>query len=116
MNPSNTYIGKFIIAVGSLIKLALPLVAGLALLFFLWGVVQFVFKADSDKAREEGKERMIWGVIALFVIVSTWGIVGLLGRIFSVSTHTTAGTSAASTPFVDSPTDCGGIDQPLCDY
>lgn len=62
-------------AIGSLISLLIPLAFGLALLFFLWGLAQFIFKAGDETAVEVGKRRMLWGVIALFVISSIWGIV-----------------------------------------
>ena len=38
---------------------------------------------------------MIWGVIALFIIVSVWGIVAFLANVFGVE-----GVRALPTPFV----------------
>lgn len=55
-----------------------PLIFGLALLFFLWGVLlAFVIKRDED-SRSEGKQYMVWAVLGLVVMVSLWGIVNLL--------------------------------------
>lgn len=66
-----------------LIMLAIPLVASLALLVFLWGLVKFIYRVGGDeKAVTEGKNLMIWGVIALFVMVSIWGIIRLLSGEF----------------------------------
>lgn len=64
-------------AIMSLIALLIPLAYGLALLFFLWGIAKFIFKAGDEKAKEDGKRLMVWGVIALFVITSIWGIIAV---------------------------------------
>jgi hypothetical protein len=65
-----------------LIAALIPLLIGVALLGFLWGLVQYIFKAGDEKARGEGKQIMFWGVIALFVMVSVWGIIGVLQSSF----------------------------------
>lgn len=60
---------------GGLVSLLIPIVAGLALLYFFWGLAKFILRAGDETAREEGKQIMMWGIIALFVMVSIWGIV-----------------------------------------
>jgi len=58
-----------------IINVAIPVVAGLALMVFLWGLVKFIFRIEGDtKSIEEGKKLMVWGLIALFVMVSLEGI------------------------------------------
>ena len=54
----------------------------LALLVFLWGVAKFILKADNDTERAKGKQVMLWGLIALFVMLSVWGIVYILAQTF----------------------------------
>jgi len=71
-------VGELITSIGGLIKLALPIAVAAALLFFFWGVANFILKAGDPKAREEGRNRMLWGIIALFVMISVWGIVGFI--------------------------------------
>ena len=61
-----------------LILAALPLVASLALLAFFWGMAKFILKAGSEDGREEGKQIMKWGIVALFVAVSIFGILTFL--------------------------------------
>ena len=58
------------------------LIVGLAVAYFLWGVAKYILHSDDAKAREEGKNMMIYGVIALFVMVSMWGLVNLLDTTF----------------------------------
>ena len=65
----------------NLILSVLPVVASLALLAFLWGLTKFIFRVGGDeKAIVEGKTLMIWGLIALFVMVSIWGIISFVSR------------------------------------
>lgn len=49
-----------------------------ALLYFLYGVLIFIINADDEKARETGKKHMFWGVIGLFIMVSVYGILGIV--------------------------------------
>lgn len=61
-----------------LVTTAIPVVASLALVVFFWGLAKFILKADDVKAREEGRQVMMWGIVALFVLVSIWGIIFFL--------------------------------------
>jgi len=58
----------------SLLNNVIELIFGLAVVFFFWGTAQFILHSGEDKARTEGRNKMIWGVIALFVMVSIFGI------------------------------------------
>ena len=68
-------IETFIKDIGKLVQTLTVIMAGLALLVFFWGLVKFIAKAGDESAKEEGRRLMIWGVIALFVMVSVWGII-----------------------------------------
>ena len=61
-----------------IVRTLIVLAAGVALLVFFFGLVKFITKADDEEAVKEGRRLMIWGVIALFVMISVWGIVRLL--------------------------------------
>ncbi len=57
-----------------IINLAVPIIFTLAVLAFFWGLALYIFSADKSK----GKDIMIWGIIALFVMVSVWGIINFI--------------------------------------
>lgn len=57
-----------------LINVTLPVVLALALLVFFKGLAAFIAKSGDAKSHAEGKSLMIWGLIALFVMVSVFGI------------------------------------------
>lgn len=60
-----------------LIKLALPVMVAIALLVFFKGLIAFIAKSGDAKSHEEGRNLMVWGVIALFIMVSVFGILRL---------------------------------------
>ena len=62
-----------------------PILFAVALIVFLWGVGQFILKTEESGALELAKQKMFWGVIALFVLFSLWGIVRFLGDSFGIS-------------------------------
>ena len=51
---------------------------------FAWGMIQFIGNAGNEAARKKGKEFMTWGLVGLFVMVSVWGLVAVLGNTFGV--------------------------------
>ncbi len=67
-----------------LINLAIPLVLALAVLYFFWGLAMFVLAQGNEDKRKEGRDIMIYGIIALFVMVSVWGLIGILQDTFGV--------------------------------
>lgn len=60
------------------------IIFGLAIIGFLWGLMKFVFAAGSEDARESGKNIMVWGLVAIFVMASVWGIVRLAQNTFGL--------------------------------
>lgn len=66
-------------SIGRLVELATPIVVGIALLAFFWGLAKFIFSAGDPEAQKQGRGIMIWGIIALFVMVSVWGLVRFIG-------------------------------------
>ncbi len=78
-------------SIGRLIDLALPIVVALGLLGFFFGLAKFIFSAGDPEKQKEGRQIMIWGVVALFVMVSVWGLVKFLGNAFNISPDRTSG-------------------------
>ncbi len=80
-----TYFDTIVDSIGGIISTLIPIVVALGILFFIWGLVQFIFASGDEAAKDEGKRKMIWGVVALFVIVSVWGLVALLNQLTGVN-------------------------------
>lgn len=71
--------------IGALINQLLPLIISLTVLVFVWGLFKLVMAGDSEDARAEARGYITWGVVALFVMVSVWGLVNILVRSFALS-------------------------------
>lgn len=68
----------------SLIERITRLLWLLTILTFLWGLVGFMRKADSDKERANAKQMMIGSVVAFFIAISFWGLVTLAITSFNI--------------------------------
>ena len=60
----------------------IPIAFALALLYFFWGVAKYIRSAGEEK--EEGRKILVWGVVALFVMTSIWGLVRFIQGEFGV--------------------------------
>lgn len=72
--------------VGNLIGTITPIIVALALLYFFWGLAKYILSAGDEEKKTEGRNIMIWGIIALFVMVSVWGLVGVIADTFGIET------------------------------
>jgi hypothetical protein len=64
-----------------MIKSLIPLVIALSLLYFSWGLFLLI-KSNSDSSREDAIKTITFGIVALFVMVSVWGLVQVLTSTF----------------------------------
>jgi peptidoglycan hydrolase-like protein with peptidoglycan-binding domain len=59
-----------------------------AFVLFFYGVVVFIYERATGKNSEQelkkGKDFMLWGLIALFVMVSAWGIIRLAQNLLDI--------------------------------
>lgn len=62
----------------NLVVQATVLVGAAALLFFFWGLATYILNAGNDEKKKEGRNIMIWGLLALFIMVSVWGIINVI--------------------------------------
>lgn len=72
---------------------------GLAVLFFVYGVVQMIMHADDPTARATGRNHMLYGAIGMFIMISAWGIIGLISNTLKgVKSNATSGNTINSAP------------------
>lgn len=79
----STILGIF----ADIINALMPFTVGLAVLFFMFGVFQFIRASGNEDEITEGRNRMIYGIIGIFVMVSVWGLVNLLGNTFGLQSN-----------------------------
>lgn len=80
---SGGYVQKSIETIKTWITTLISVLLILAVAWFIWNVVSYTMSSD-DKKRTGAKSQMLWGVIAITVIVSLWGIVSFLQTFFGV--------------------------------
>ncbi|MBX4215493.1 hypothetical protein KW797_00935 [Candidatus Parcubacteria bacterium] len=80
---AQTTIDSIVVRFGNIIQLLVPIFITLAVLYFFWGLIQYI-KGDAEE-KEKGRTTMIWGIIALFVMVSVFGLISLLGSTFGIN-------------------------------
>lgn len=51
-----------------------------ATVYFIYGVVQYVWQPDNEEAREKGKRAMLWGVVGFVIMTSVFGIMWIIIR------------------------------------
>jgi VIT1/CCC1 family predicted Fe2+/Mn2+ transporter len=72
-----------IIQFAELLNRAIPFIIALTLLFFLWNMFRLVISSNED-VRKEAIKMITFGIIALFVMVSVWGLVNILIHTFNL--------------------------------
>lgn len=78
-------LGDFLCVILQLVNTALPVLVGLAVLVFFWGLVQYVFSLGGEgdeKKQKSGRTLMVWGIIAFFVMLSLFGIIRIAQQTF----------------------------------
>jgi hypothetical protein len=79
----------------TVIAALIPIFFGLAVVYFFWGLIQYIRSAGDPKKASEGKSIMIYGIIAIAVMASIWGIVGWLQGVVGLN-----GATAITPPSV----------------
>lgn len=80
-----SFCGLASLILGMLNSAVIPILVTIAIVFFIWGVIQYVINPNSSEEREKGQQYMIWGIVGLFVILSIWGLVAILTGTFGIS-------------------------------
>jgi len=65
--------------IGILNAVVIPVIFALIFAVFFWGMVNYFFlHPDDEKARASGRQFALWGILALVVLFSVWGLVNIL--------------------------------------
>jgi len=54
------------------------LLFALAVVYFVYGLVQYLLSPDNEEVRKTIKTRMLWGIIGMFIMVAVFGIMQLI--------------------------------------
>lgn len=62
----------------AVIQPLLVLVFGLAFIIFVWGIFQYIRNGDETKGREEGQRGILWGLLGMVIMTSSFGIINII--------------------------------------
>jgi hypothetical protein len=78
----STLISKIVLYANNI----LLLLVGIAIVMFVFYVIKYFIKADSNRA--EGGQYVMYSLIGFFVILSFWGLVNILQNTFDLGNDT----------------------------
>lgn len=73
--------------VGQFLNAVVPVLIALAVVYFVWGVISFLI-ANTEEAKTTGRDRIIYGIVGLAIIIGMWGLVNLLRNTFDLNNST----------------------------
>ena len=108
-NGPLTDISSVIGRITNILNIFVPFLVGLAVLLIIYGIVGYISQAADEEKRKEAKNFVMWGIIAVFVMISIWGLVNILVNTFNLNTSTrvvtdTYGAPVALTTLPNTPT------------
>ena len=64
-----------------------PIIAvlfGVAIVVFIWGIVQMVAKSDSEEELKKGKQNILYGLIGMFIMTSVFFLMQVVVSTFDL--------------------------------
>ncbi len=92
-----TNVAEIVTDIGGIINTIIPIMFAVALLGFFYGLVLYIFASDHDS--DKAKKYMLWGIVALFVMATVWGLVNWLGDALDID----SAAAPAVTPLIPQP-------------
>ncbi len=60
-----------------------PIILGLSLITFLWGVAHYyIMHATDSNEQEHARSFMLWGFIGMVLLFTVWGLVNIISIAF----------------------------------
>jgi uncharacterized membrane protein YidH (DUF202 family) len=57
----------------------------LAIVYFLYGVLEFLMNQENEEKKTTGKSHMLWGIIGITIMLGVWTILGIVVNTLGVS-------------------------------
>jgi len=83
-----TAVNGFVTQIGVIVGILTPIAFALGLLYFFWGLAQFILASGDPEKASEGKNKMIWGVVALFVMSTVFGLIAFIRTELNITDNT----------------------------
>ncbi len=81
--PGGTDAFNILGIISSIFAVVIPILVTIAVIWVIVGVIKYI-TADDDETQATARKTILHGIIAVFVIVSIWGLVAILNQTFDV--------------------------------
>lgn len=54
------------------------LMFAVAVAFFIWGIIEFIWNAGSEEKRTTGKQHIIWGLVGILIMSTVAAIIEII--------------------------------------
>mgnify|MGYP007099649453 CR=1 FL=1 len=71
-----------------IINILIPIMIGLAVIFFFWGLSLTILNSNKPEGRKNGRSFMLWGILALFILFTFSIFVGLISSELEIGNKT----------------------------
>ncbi len=89
-NPNFTGLNSIVTFIKDTVRALIPVFFGLAIIYFFWGLIEYIRSAGDPKKAAEGRTIMIYGVIAIAIMISIYGLTAWLQGVFGINANATA--------------------------
>lgn len=101
-SSNGTTFASFVAQIIGVINTIIPVLITIALLIFFIGLVRYIIDAEDAHAHAQGGKFILWGLVAMFVLLSLWGILdvaktSIFGGTAGGPTGATASTASQNT-------------------
>ncbi len=83
---SKDFAGIVSLIITSILKPVMLLMVSAAAVYFMYGVLTYVRRGEDEGDRAKGISMMWYGIVAIFVMISVWGLVYILINTFNLDT------------------------------
>jgi succinate dehydrogenase/fumarate reductase cytochrome b subunit len=91
---SSANLNKFITNVdNTIINPLILFLFALAVVYFLYGVLDFLMNQENEEKKTAGKKHILWGIVGITIMLGVWTIMGMLLNTFGITyVHPESGT------------------------
>ncbi len=85
-NAAYADVSGFVMQVNKLIiNPLIVLLFALALVYFTYGVFEFIANQENEEKKTTGKKHMIWGIIGIVIMMGVFTILNIIMKTFNIT-------------------------------
>ena len=62
----------------------ITLMFAVAVVIFLYGMLEFLLESQSGEKKTSGKSHMLWGIVGITIMLAVWTLLGIVLRTFHI--------------------------------